>query len=97
MNLTVIAVVSFEFNGLVIEGKTFTMSTPVTGLTNAQSADVAVTAEIAKYIADVATALQNAINNGDNAAVQAIADDLNKDSATLTAADPLNPPATPTA
>lgn len=95
-NLTVTIAVSFEFAGLHIEGKTFTMSTPVNGLVNAQAADVAVTQEIAQYITDVATALQNAINGSDNAALQAIADDLNKDAATLKGADPI-PPVTPTA
>ena len=96
-HITVTADISFEFAGLQIGRKTFTMTTPLPGLVNAQAADTALQTEIGTYLADVATALLNAINSaGDSdTAVQAIADDLNAQAARLVAADPLNPPATP--
>ena len=94
--LTVIVDVSFRYAGLTIEGKQFIMTTPVpgSGLTNAQAASAALQTEIATYIADVATALTNALAGGDSdTAVQAIADQLTSDASTLTAADPVtNPP-----
>jgi hypothetical protein len=93
--LTVTVAVSFTYAGLAIEGKTFTMTTPLPGLTNAQGADTALTAEIAQYITDKANQLAAAIAaSGDSdAAVQQISDDMLADAATLKADDPATPPA----
>lgn len=98
-DLKIIVAVSFEFAGLTIEGKTFTMTTPVpgSGLTNAQAASAALQTEIATYIKDVATALTNALAGGDpDTDVQAIADQLTADASTLASADPVTNPVTPT-
>jgi hypothetical protein len=91
-NLTIIADVSFIWNGMVLQGRRFVVTTPVSGsgLTNAQAADAALKAEIATYIQDVATKLQQALAGGDpDSDVQAIADDLNADATTLQQNDPL--------
>ena len=96
--LDISATITITLFGIPIV-RTFTMSTPVSGLTNAQNADTALTAEIATYLTDVAAKLSQALASGDSdTAVQAIADDLLKDAATLQAADPMNPvvpPVTP--
>jgi hypothetical protein len=91
--LTVTANVSFRFAGLAIEGKTFTMTVPLSALANAQAADTALKTEISAYIADVATALKNALTSGNSTAIQQIADDMTSQAAQLVAADPLTPPA----
>jgi hypothetical protein len=99
MDLTVTAAISFELNGLAIEGKTFTVTTPIgSGLANAQAASTALTTEIATYITDVATKLSQALVSGDSdTAVQAVATQLLADAATLTAADPITGTPTPPA
>lgn len=93
--VTVRATITLEFAGLQIQGRTFVTTAPLSGLVNAQAADSALTLEIAKYITDTAAAIQNALATaGDSdAAVQQIATDMLADAATLTAGDPLNPPA----
>jgi hypothetical protein len=93
--ITVTVDVGFTFAGLTLKGKVFTLTAPLPGLLAAQGADTALTAEVAKYIADTATAIQDALNTeGDSdAAVQQIATDMLAASAALVAADPLNPPA----
>ena len=65
-DLTISCHVYFEFAGLVIEGRTFKVTTPIPGqgLTNAQNASAALQTEIATYITNVATALTNAANAG---------------------------------
>jgi hypothetical protein len=91
-DITIEARVTITFFGIPIV-RTFTMTTPLTGLQNAQGADTALTAEIATYIQDVATKLNTALQSGDSdAAVQQIADDLEADATALKNADPLNPP-----
>ncbi len=90
-DLTITAKISFAFAGLSIEGKDFIVTTPIPGigLQNAQQASTLLAQEVITYIGNVATALINALAAGgdSDAAVQAIADQLNTDVATLTAAD----------
>lgn len=95
--ITVTVDVGFTFAGLTLKGKVFSLTTPLPGLVAAQGAGSALAAEVATYIADTATAIQNALNTeGDSdAAVQTIADGMLADAALLQGSDPLNPPATP--
>jgi hypothetical protein len=82
---------TFIYHGRLVGRKSFIMSTPLPGLANAQSADSALTTEIATYIEDVATKIQEALaSTGDSdAAVQQIATDLLADAANLKNADPV--------
>ena len=88
-----------EVEVVITARKVFVLTTPTpgSGLANAQAADTELQTEIATYISDVATALQNAIAAGgdSDAAVQQIATDMLADASTLQASDPLNPPASP--
>src|ERR1700729_336741 len=85
-----------EIEVIISVRKVFILTTPGSGLTNAQAADAALTAEIATYITDVATRLQNADSDAE---VQQIATDMLADASTLQTADTaLNaPPAAPPA
>ena len=100
-DLTFTVTISASYMGLPIQEKVFKVSTPVTpgsGLVNAQAADTALKAEIATYITDVATAIQNAIAQGgdSDAAVQQIATDMLTDAQTLSSSDPVTNPTTTT-
>lgn len=95
--LTVTVAVGFAVSGLELKEKVFTLTTPLPpGLQAAQAAGAALAAEVAKYIADTAIAITNALNTeGDSdAAVQAIADGMTEQAGILAGADPLNPPST---
>jgi len=91
--------VDIDIEVIISVRKVFHLTTPVpgSGLTNAQAADTALQTEIAKYITDVATAIQNALATGgdSDAAVQQIATDMLSDASTLESSDPLTPPASP--
>jgi hypothetical protein len=86
-----------RYKGMTLKRKKFIVTTPVDpSLQNARDASAALTAEIATYIADSATAISNALNgNGQTGIaytdVQALADQMTADAATLQAGDPLNP------
>jgi hypothetical protein len=91
--------ISASYRGIQFERQTYTMSTPVSqAMQNAQEASTNLTAGVATYIADTATALKNALaGNGStgnsDADVQALADQMTADAASLAASDPITNPA----
>ncbi|HEY2090040.1 MAG TPA: hypothetical protein VGH54_28965 [Mycobacterium sp.] len=64
-------------------------------VTNLQAADTALKAEVTQAITDWQAAL--ASSNGDQAAIDAVAADMNATVTQLQGADPATPPATPPA
>ena len=62
----------------------------MTALDNLQAADAALKAEVTVFLADIAARLGN---SPDEAAIQAVADDVNAEVAALQAADPAAPAA----
>jgi hypothetical protein len=83
--------VNIDIEVVISVRKVFILTTPGSGLVNAQAADAALKTEISTYITDVATAIQNALAGGDSdAAVQQIATDMLADASNLQAADPIS-------